>query len=96
MITILKPRKLVSLFLPTNLIRGKINIDIKKIIIIKTILNSRNCIFSGFANFGNHLFDEKKINESKEIKIYIFLKKIFFTFLKDNCSLKLSIGFKTI
>ena len=65
----LKPKKLVNLFLPTNLIRGKINIDIKKITIAKTMSNSRNCIFSGFANFGNHLFDEKKINDNKEIKI---------------------------
>ena len=67
-ITILKPKKLPNLFLPTNFIRGKINIDIKKITITKTMLNSRNCIFSGLANFGNHLFEEKKINDSKEIK----------------------------
>tara|TARA_Y100000589_G_C26694837_1_gene443321 strand:+ start:195 stop:395 length:201 start_codon:yes stop_codon:yes gene_type:complete len=63
----LKPTKLVNLFLPTNLIKGKINIDIKKIIITKTMSNSRNCIFSGFANFGNHLFEEKKINDKKVI-----------------------------
>ena len=59
-ITILKPKKLLNLFLPINFIKGKINIEIKKITIIKTMLNSRNCIFSGLANFGNHLLEQKK------------------------------------
>tara|TARA_B100000963_G_C22552898_1_gene637636 strand:+ start:276 stop:476 length:201 start_codon:yes stop_codon:yes gene_type:complete len=62
-------KKLLNLFLPTNFISGKINTDIRKIRIAKIMLNSRNCIFSGLANFGNHLFDEKKIKDNKGINI---------------------------
>ena len=35
--------------------------------IIFIILNSKNCIFSGFENLGNHLLDAKIIKVKKGI-----------------------------